>query len=54
VTGTKLIGLVPKRWSFSNQEVILLEAPHRLALIEGQKEMVRRLEAVQEKWRKHE
>jgi len=32
-----------------NQEVILLEASHRLVLSEGQKEIARRLEAMQEK-----
>ena len=34
-----------------NQEVILLEASHRLVLIEGQKEMAWRFKAIQEKWR---
>jgi len=35
-----------------SQEVILLEASHRLELIEAQKEIAWRLEAMQEKWRK--
>ncbi len=34
---------------YRSQEVILLEVSHRLALIEGQKEIARRLEAAQEK-----
>jgi hypothetical protein len=36
---------------YKNHEVILLEVSHRLALIEGQKEIAWRLEAMQEKWR---
>lgn len=36
---------------YRSHEVILLEVSHRLALIEGQKEIAWRLEAMQEKWR---